>query len=75
MLKALRELARSGIWSAITFLFKTSSAYVLQIFFTGGEEREIPANIWFQSQVCVKIASSQLWQGYATSREYTARAG
>lgn len=41
-------------------------------FFSPGEERQIPAKIWFQSEVCAKIASSQLWQGYATSREYTA---
>lgn len=38
-----------------------------------GKKRQIPANnIWFLSRDCVKIASSQLWQGYATSREHTA---
>lgn len=40
------------------------------------EERHIPTNnIGFQSKVCVKIASSQLWRGYATSREVQRLAG
>lgn len=57
----------SGIRS---ILFKSILAYVLHIILPGGEKRQIPTNnICFQSQVCVKIASSQLWQGYAVPQE------
>lgn len=57
----------------LVFNFNSKSIPAAYIHFWGrGREKNSANNIWFQSQVCVKIASSHLWQGYATSREYTA---
>lgn len=54
------------------FNFNSKSITAAYIHFWGEGRKNSANNIWFQSQVCVKIASSHLWQGYATSREYTA---
>lgn len=71
-LKAFCEfvfLAFGVVFNFIQTYFSLCAAYIHH----WGEKRQIPANnIWLQSRDCVKIASSQLWQGYATSREHTA---